>query len=351
MKTIFLLMFSTWLIIIGAQAPAAWALKKQYAVSGKTMGTYYRIKFIAKDDIPRSIWQKRVDTRLRNVNRKLSMYDPKSELSDFNRQPTQTPVKISNDFFTIIKTAQKIHSLTNGAWDGTIKPLVDLWGFGINKNKHNIPSPDSIQNALSRTGFSHIQITEERQVKKNRQVTLDLGSIAKGYGVDAIADLFVSLGVSNFLVEIGGELYASGKNFKKKDWSVGITRPEKKYINQNLYAAVYLKNQGIATSGNYRNFFEIKGKTYSHIINPETGYPVDNMIVSASVVAKNCTFADGLATALMVMDLQKGIDLVNSLEGTECLILQRVNGNLLQHESKNFKTLLVNGIGKKKQTK
>lgn len=329
------------ILILAGYVLNVYALKKQYVLSGKTMGTYYRIKFITKKDSPRSLWQARVETRLKEVNRKLSMFDPKSELSSFNRQGIQIPVQISSDFFTIIETAQELHQLTGGAWDGTIKPLVDLWGFGVNKPTGTIPLPETIMNALSRCGYQHIKITEKNRIVKERALTLDLGSIAKGYGVDAIARLFISLGVENFLVEIGGELYASGKNLKNKVWRVGITQPDKKFANQGLFAGLVLDNQAIATSGNYRNFFEINGKTYSHIINPATGYPVGNMIVSASVVAKDCTFADGLATALMVMDVQKGVDLVNSLDNTECMILQKIDGKIISHVSKNIDDMLL----------
>ncbi len=154
--------------------------------------------------------------------------------------------------------------------------------------------------------------------------------------MDAIARLFTASGIHDILVEIGGELYASGINKKGKPWSVGISRPAKAFANQGLYKIVRLKNHAIATSGNYRNFFELNNKTFSHIIDPKTGFPVDNKIVSASVIAKNCTFADGLATALMVMDVQKGIGLVNRLEDTECLIIQKKDQTLVSHVSENF---------------
>jgi len=311
-------------------------LGRQHTISGKTMGTFYTIKFISTQKESPAVWKNKVDVRLKEVNKKLSMYDPESELSRFNRQKISIPVHISSDFYTLLLTAKKLYQMTDGSWDGTVKPLVDLWGFGTKKRTNQIPEPDKITLAVSKTGFNHIHIKKPQMIYKTTDVTLDLGSIAKGYGVDAIATLFTSSGIQDLLVEIGGELYASGKNKKGEYWSVGISRPDKQFANQSLYKIVRLNNQALATSGNYRNFFEINGKTFSHIIDPKTGFPVDNQIVSASVISKDCTFADGLATALMIMDVQKGIKLVNRLEQTECLIIQKKDQTLVSHMSENF---------------
>ena len=231
--------------------------------------------------------------------------------------------------------------MTDGSWDGTVKPLVDLWGFGTKKSIHTIPEADKIALALSKTGFHHIDIKGQQTLLKTADITLDLGSIAKGYGVDALARLFTSSGIHDVLVEIGGELYGSGTNKKGKPWSVGISEPDKQFSNQNLFKIIRLNNHAIATSGNYRNFLEINKKTYSHIIDPKTGFPVDNNIVSASVISKDCTFADGLATALIVMDVQKAIALVNSLEDTECLIIQKKATQFISHTSDNFDRFVV----------
>ena len=313
---------------------------REYTLSGKTMGTFYTLKFISTQKPSLPLWKARVDKRLKDINKRLSMYDPESELSLFNRQRAGLPVKVSSDFYATLSTAKNLHGLTKGAWDGTIKPLVDLWGFGTKKRTNQVPEADKIAMALSKTGFQHIDIKERQRVFKTREVTLDLGSIAKGYGVDALARLFTTSGIRDVLVEIGGELFGSGKNKKGEPWSVGISKPDKQYAKQDLYKIVRLNNRAIATSGNYRNFFEINKKTYSHIINPKTGFPVDNHIVSASVISKDCTFADGLATALMVMDIDKGIKLVNRLEDTECLIIQKKDQKLINYISENFNDLL-----------
>ncbi len=312
-----------------------------YEISGKTMGTFYTIKFVSRKKDSISLWKNRVDIRLKEVNKKLSMYDPESELSVFNRQQIKMPVHVSQDFYSILLIAKKLYILSDGSWDGTVKPLVDLWGFGTIKSTRKIPESKKITLAMTKTGFDNIDIKADKIISKQADINLDLGSIAKGYGVDAIAAIFLSSGIKDILVEIGGELYASGKNKKGDDWAVGISRPDKNYAKQGLYKIIRLKNMAIATSGNYRNFFELNNKSYSHIIDPKTGYPVNNQIVSVSVIARDCTFADGLATALMVMDIKKAVLLVNSLEDTECLIVQENDNQLIDHISKNFDSFLV----------
>lgn len=315
--------------------------KSQYALRGKTMGTYYSVKFISDEKADLQVWEKRVKILLSEINKKMSMFDPQSELSLFNLHAQKNPMTVSKEFLSILLTGRQLFDITGGAWDGTVKPLVDLWGFGVEKNMRRIPAEDDIRRALSSTGFHYIDILPPKTVIKNRPVTLDLGSIAKGYGVDKLAAMFQSFGINDVLVEIGGELSASGRNLKGRPWSVGITRPAKKSLRQNIYTAVRLDSRSIATSGDYRNFFKKNGKAYSHIISPKTGRPVKTDIVSASVISGTCTFADGLATALMVMDLQKGLDTVNALENTECLVITHRDGHFKSHMSAGFKHLVV----------
>ena len=333
----FLILF--WIGFISPHADAR--SKQQYTLTGQTMGTVYKIKYITDEKASPKFWQKRVEVRLSEINRRLSMFDPDSELSRFNMSPPGSFGPISDEFFTIIQTAESLHRMTGGAWDGTIKPLVDLWGFGTQTPPDHLPETQVIRRALSNTGFHHIRITPDNRLAKSHPVTLDLGSIAKGYGVDALAQLFIREGIKDLLVEIGGELYGSGRNKKGQFWSVGISRPEADFTRQRLYKIIRLDHRAIATSGNYRNFYERNGRIYSHIIDPKTGFPVTNEIVSASVISSDCTFADGLATALMVMDVQDGIDLVNTLKGTECLIVQKKGDRFIDHTSENFDQLLI----------
>lgn len=322
------------LLLLAFATPQGSAM--QYTITGKTMGTFYSIKFIPKEKQSQAIWQQRVEVRLKEINARLSMYNPRSEISRFNQTPANQPFKLSTDFYQVMLESLHLYQITNGAWDGTVKPLVDLWGFGTRNRSDTLPDPRQIQEALARTGFHKLTLADQLLTKKEADITLDLGSIAKGYGVDAIARLFSTNGIKNFLVEIGGELVGSGKNKRGHPWVVGITKPEKKGLSPALYKTISLENRAIATSGNYRNFFEREGQLFSHIIDPKTGYPVGNKVVSTSVIAENCTIADGLATALMVMEVQKGIDLVNSLANTECLIIQKQGNGFISTQSEGF---------------
>ncbi|HCY84708.1 MAG TPA: FAD:protein FMN transferase [Desulfobacteraceae bacterium] len=326
------------LLILSIPGLSGASSKKEFVLTGKTMGTFYRIKFLTRKPISQSLWDKKVKIRLKEVNARLSMYQKDSEISRFNRTPEHQAFRLSKDFYAVLLQCRNLHRLSHGAWDGTVKPLVDLWGFGTREKTGTLPSDQDIRAALAKTGFSRLVLGEKKTLTKTvAGITLDLGSIAKGYGVDEIARLFAEAGIFDHLVEIGGELAAAGRNKKGNPWTVGITKPQKGTLNPGLYRVVSLDNAAIATSGNYRNFFEYQGKTYSHIINPQTGYPVENKVVSASVIAPDCTRADGLATALMVMDVDAGIALVNRLENTECLIIKKEGDRMVPVRSEGFK--------------
>lgn len=330
------------LVLISLVCTGTPALAREYLLTGKTMGTYYRIKFISSRPVSLALWEKKVKMRLKEVNHRLSMFQKESEISRFNLAPAHTPFHLSTDFRRVLEVCRRLHTLSGGAWDGTVKPLVDLWGFGVRNHPPSLPAPADLKAALARTGFNTLVLQGRTLTKTAPGVTLDLGSIAKGYGVDEIARLFPESNITNYLVEIGGELAGGGRNNKGNPWAVGISRPEKSLVNSGLYRVVSLDNMAIATSGNYRNFFELQGKTYSHIINPTTGYPVANKVVSASVIAGNCTLADGLATALMVMDPPRALELVNGMDNTECLILKKEGELLVPLRSKGFASFEVN---------
>jgi len=308
-----------------------------HEISGKTMGTFYHVKISAPDKINRAIVKNQIEACLKAVNDSMSMYLKTSEISIFNQSRELIPMEISQGFALVLEQARTLHGLTGGAWDGTIKPLVDLWGFGTKNPTGNAPDKDTIHRALERTGFNNIILSEQSLAKKNPDITLDLGSIAKGYGVDQVASLLLEKGFKNILVEIGGEVVGFGEKKPGRPWNVGIATPDKHMVKQTVYQAISLQDQALATSGDYRNFVVMNKKAYSHIIDPSTGYPVDNGVVSASVLADTCTFADGLATALMVMGTQKGIALVNRMAGTECfIIVQEKSGVFTNWYSQGF---------------
>jgi thiamine biosynthesis lipoprotein len=288
--------------------------KKETLISGQTMGTTYH-------------------------NQSMSTWINDSEISRFNNlKKAGEKIEISDDFLQVMIVAKELYRLTGGAWDGTVNPLVNLWGFGSTGPTNTIPPPEVITPLVSDLGFKYIQILESRHLaKKKGSITLNLASIAKGYAVDKIAEMIERKGIKNFLVEIGGEVYAAGTRVDGQPWKIGINTPRPDAPHDKVYKAITIRNKAFATSGDYRNFFEINGQRYSHIIDPRTGYPVDNGVVSVSVIADSCTFADGLATALMVMGPEKGLALVNRLDRVESLIIVRKAGEqLVEYYSKGF---------------
>jgi thiamine biosynthesis lipoprotein len=233
---------------------------------------------------------------------------------------------------------QAIYRLSEGAWDATVNPLVDLWGFGRGGRRPEAPPQNEIAVLLVDVGFSNIEVVAPGfLVKKRAGVTVDLSSIAKGYGVDQVADILRQNDFVNYLVEIGGEVVAAGHRPDGRPWRIGINRPRANAAADEVYKIVELSNQALATSGDYRNFFEADGVRYSHVIDPRTGHPVSNGVVSVSIVADNCTLADGLATAIMVMGAAKGLALIEGLVGVEGLIVVAKNdGTLVDYYSKGF---------------
>jgi len=314
-------------------------LNRERVISGKTMGTTYTVKVIS--GIFRKITpvETGIRKRLEEINRSMSTFIEESEISRFNRlQDTETDFAVSDDFWKVMREARKIYDLTRGAWDGTVNPLVNLWGFGARVKKKEIPAREEIEAIRKEIGFKYIEIGAENPVLRKRKasISLDLSSIAKGYAVDQVAELIRGHGFRRFLVEIGGEVYASGLRKDGTDWRIGINTPVPGAGADRIYAAVALRDQAMATSGNYRNFFYENGKLYSHIIDPRTGFPVENAVVSATVIAETCTFADGLATALMVMEPERGVALVDRLNSVECLIISRSGDRWVDHASAGF---------------
>ena len=318
---------------------AGCGMKKQFEFSGETMGTTYHVKFVAEYLQNTKMLKEEIDMRLDEINQSMSTFRKDSEISRFNAlQTAGEKFRISDDFYDVLTAAKKIYEETNGAWDGTVKPLVDLWGFNKYENKHTIPEKKQIAALLPNIGFNNIEIFADHYlVKKNPSITLDLASIAKGYGVDQVAALIRANDIHDFLVEIGGEVFAEGLRKDGKKWRIGINKPQEDAPIDQVYKIVELKDRGFATSGDYRNYFEVNHKRFSHVIDPKTGYPVDNGVVSVSIIAPTCTLADGLATAVMVLGHEKGLDLVNRLDNTECFIVtQGKDGKLVDHYSKGF---------------
>ena len=283
--------------------------------------------------------QEKIDRRLEEVNDSLSTYRPESEINRFSRfARAGEEFPVSRDFLEVMKTAARVHALSGGAWDGTVRPLVDLWGFGPLPPVAEPPASEKIEALLGAVGFEKIEIRPRGLVKRQASVTLDLSSIAKGYGVDQVAEVIRREGFSDFLVEIGGEVRGGGSRRDGGPWRVGINRPRADAAPDEIYRVAALRDAAFATSGDYRNFFVRDGVRYSHVLDPRTGRPVANGVVSVSVLAPDCTLADGLATAVMVMGAEAGLALLERLEGVEGLVVVETKKGLEDHVTSGFRS-------------
>ncbi len=289
-------------------------------INGFTMGTTYSIKIKTADAV---VNQEKIradiEKILLEINRKMSTYIVDSELSVINFSNSLDSNLISDDLFKVISHANTISKTTNGAFDITVGPLVNLWGFGPNKSENKIPSNEEIELIKKNIGYKKIYLNKETtSIKKlHPDLYVDLSGIAKGFAVDKIALYLNSYNLENYLVEIGGELIAKGTNEDNEVWQIGIENP-----NNNLAKIIGLKDIAMATSGDYRNYFEKNGVRYSHTINPNTGKPIKHKLASVTVLDKTAMNADALATAFMVLGPAKTIELANELKIGVYLIIK-----------------------------
>lgn len=279
------------------------------------MGTQYHITLVSnKQHINAQALQKEIDHRLDDINQKMSTYINNSEISLFNQETREGWFPVSKELLTVVQVATSAHSISNGAFDPTVYLLVDLWGFA-KQMKVTPPSDYAVQIALEHTGLQHLNIQDNPSAlsKDTSSLSLDLSAIAKGYGVDAIAELLDKKGVNHYLVEIGGEIKAKGRNGKHETWHIAIEQPEGQNMlkNPSIIDGLYLHDQAVATSGNYRNYYEYKGKRYAHTINPATGKPAENTLASVTVIHPSAMWADAMATTIMVMGAKQGLAFAN----------------------------------------
>ena len=321
-------------------APVSSQAKREHLIQGQTMGTTYLVRVVLEESQRISGLEGKIAKRLEEINRSMSTYQKDSEISRFNNfRQVRKKFRVSDDFYQVMMAARSIYHYSDGAWDGTIKPLVNLWGFGNADRRNTIPSTQDIAALMPNIGFENIEIMESGFLRKKKPfVTLDLASIAKGYGVDQVAAVVRKKGFYNYLVEIGGEIFASGYRKDGRPWRIGINRPKAEAAFDDIYKVVNLHDEAFATSGDYRNFFVVEGTRYSHVIDPANGFPVANGVVSVSIIADTCTLADGLATAIMVMGAEKGLYLINRMKNVEGLIIvEKPDGSLTEYYSKGFK--------------
>ena len=281
--------------------------------SGQTMGTTYRVGLAAQT--PRSKWppdtsevQQRVKKRFAEINRLMSTYDPESELSQFNESHSRDWFAVSDDTAHVVAFALEVAEKTGGAFDPTVGPVVNLWGFGPGKRREEPPTEDTIRRASLHVGYQKISVRSDPPAlsKKTPEVVLDLSAVAKGYAVDQVAELLSAQGFGGAMVEVGGEVRTFGTKPDQAPWRIAI---EKYPVSGGDFQQILeLRAAAIATSGDYHNFFESNNVRYSHTIDPQTGRPVQHSLAVVSVHAETCMEADALATALLVMGAERGVD-------------------------------------------
>ncbi len=293
-------------------------------LSGRTMGTTYSVKYRHGQEAPSLMaLQMEVDALLTEINQTMSTYDPESELSRFNRMRTTDWVPASASLLAVLKAALEIGAQSEGAFDITVGPLVTLWGFGPEFHPDRIPLESDITAARARGGPDTLTLRDTQPaIRKHRpDVFLDLSGIAKGYGVDRVAELMIAHGIEHYMVEIGGEVRVRGLNAQDTPWRIAIEKPLPG--ERSVQTVLALSDIALATSGDYRNFFDIAGRRYSHTIDPATGWPVDNHLVSVTVLADTSMRADAWATAFQVLGPERGMAIAERLSLPVLFIVER----------------------------
>ncbi|MDJ0905709.1 MAG: FAD:protein FMN transferase [Woeseiaceae bacterium] len=327
------------LLILALALAACGGDARQVEIVGNTMGTQYSVKLPrlqADHDVANL--EKSIDTVLDVANAQMSTYLDDSELSLFNASESVEWQQVSADLCKKIEASQALSRLTDGAFDITVGPLVNLWGFGPGEMIDEPPGEDAIAALLEVTGYENLHTDCYRYlVRKDLPgLMLDLSAVGKGFAADQVGLLLTSIGYEDFLVEVGGELSVRGQNAKGEPWAIGIEAP---LPNQRRpHTVVKLTNVGMATSGDYRNFFEADGKIYSHTIDTRTGRPVTHTLASVTVVDKLASRADALATALLVMGPEEGMAFAER-EQLAVLMLIRTDGGIEERQTAAFAEL------------
>ncbi|MPY22764.1 FAD:protein FMN transferase [Shewanella psychropiezotolerans] len=295
------------------------------SLSGNTMGTTYHIKVVPSQQLPEAnLLQAKIDLALEKVNDQMSTYRPESELSRFNSMNYEETVTVSRDTAFVIAEGIHLYDVTDGALDITLGPLVNLWGFGPDKRPTSIPSEEVIAAAKAKTGMQYLHLDGTKLTKTNPDLYVDLSSIAKGFGVDVVAAILDKYHVDGYLVEIGGELSVFGNKMDGSPWRVAIEQPD--VDDREIQQVVEPGDMAIATSGDYRNYYEEEGRQFSHLIDPRSGYPIDHRLASVTVLHKQSMVADGYATAMMVLGTQKSLALAKQENLAIMLIEKQDNG-------------------------
>lgn len=319
----------------GPPPPAVW--------EGRTMATRYQVRVAGPslDPAERRALEEGVQAVFDRVDGLLSTFKPESELSRFNRHLSTQPFPVSPELAAAARHALETHRLSGGAFDPTVKPLVELWGFGASGRVPGPPPEAAVRRALEEVGAGRLSVLEGPALRKSRPgLELDLNAVAEGLALDAAGALLLARGRSDFMIELGGEVFARGRSERGEPWRIGIERPEPGSDRQ-VQRVLRLKDASLATSGSYRNFFTEGERRYSHILDPRTGRPVVHSLVSASVLAPSSLEADAAATAIMAMGPEEGLRWAEETPGWEAyLVLARPEGGFEERSTSGWEALL-----------
>jgi thiamine biosynthesis lipoprotein len=320
--------------------PAGTGKVVQTSFGGPTMGSTYAIKYITSADKAIN-YQAQTDSILEKFNEALSTYRPDSEISKFNNGHAvafQLPF-----FYPVLKKAQEVYQASGGAFDPTVGPLVNAWGFGTGKER-KAPGQARIDSLKNFIGFDKITFDEQSVQKQKEGVYIDFNAIAPGYAADILGRFLEGKGIQDYMIEVGGEVLCKGKNGEGKYWTIGINNPEYEQKGGDvLQAIVQMNDRALATSGNYRNYYEQDGKKYAHTIDPKTGYPVQHSLLSVSVFAKDCITADAYATVFMVIGREKAMEFLNNDEELDAFFVYADDkGNLQTYTTEGIKQYIQN---------
>lgn len=306
---------------------------------GLTMGTSFTVKWVSSDAEADKTLPAQINQLLVDINNSMSTYQPNSELTRINQLEAGARVTLSPDLANVLSRALEISQSSSGAFDVTVGPLVNLWGFGPDGRIVKAPSAAQITALKPRIGFDKVKLSEDgSELIKDGDIYIDLSAIAKGYGVDKLAELLENAGINSYLVEIGGELRAKGLKPDGNNWKIAIEAPI--VGEREIQRIIAVKDVGIASSGDYRNYFEENGVRFSHTINPATAMPISHKLASVTVLAPDCASADALATAMMVLGPQAAEQYAIE-QGVEALLIVKTATGFREIMTPGFSDFLV----------
>lgn len=324
----------TFFLLIPPLLFACGGTRDEVVLEGSTMGTTYHVKYIPGDRGDRGDMAAQVDRLLQFLDAMLSTYQADSELNRLNRAEVGRAFTVSPLLWQLLLIAQTVFENTGGAFDPTVGPLVDLWGFGPVDTNDRVPLATEIAALLPLVGYQHLEfLPSARAVRKQVPIHIDLSAIAKGFAAEQVGALLVEKGIEDFMVEVGGEIQAAGVNGKGQSWRIAIEAPV--LARGQVRKIIPLVNQGVATSGDYRNYFERDGIRYSHTIDPGSGYPISHKLASVSVLNPSATQADALATAYMVLGPDEALAMANR-DKVAAYFLVRSGADFVEHSSEAF---------------